>query len=425
MNTYGALWPSFVPKDRDGLPEYCAVSAAGKRVRFADGRELLCATSGLWNANLGYGNSAIAQAIYEAASSASYLGTFRVSNAYAEEAAQDLTDLAARPEFGRVVFSTSGGAANDLAMKVARQHFAMRGSLRRTIVSLNNSYHGLTFGSFALTGQPLQQELYGVDQRSVRHVPPNSIEALQSLFRNQGEQIAAIVVEPVLGTGTVPLETAWLDALFELRDEFGFLIVADEVATGFGRTGPMLATSEWTQSPDMIILSKGLTNGTCGASAVLISHEVAGGFHNSGLGVVHGETQAGTAISCAAIGATLREFDRLGAIANAERVAQRLHVGLANLRENLDLGTSVRGKGLFLTLKVEDDDGREIGSEDVAGIVDAIRSFGVIVYPGLSGIQIVPALTYQESEVDELCSAIEDGMRSWISSRTRHPVGVQ
>ncbi|WP_262060834.1 aminotransferase class III-fold pyridoxal phosphate-dependent enzyme [Streptomyces sp. STR69] len=188
----GALWPSLLAPEHHGKDELCAVAAEGVRVRFADGRELLCVSSGLWNTNLGYGNRAVAEAAAEALRSASYLSTFRYENVYARRAADALVQAAGAEHYGRVLFSTSGGAANDLAMKVARHYLA----LRKVVVGLRGSYHGLTFGGFALTGEDLGQQLYGVDQRLVRHVPPNDPGELRTLLARQGGQIAAVVVEP-------------------------------------------------------------------------------------------------------------------------------------------------------------------------------------------------------------------------------------
>jgi len=418
MNRYPALWPSFVPTEQQGDDSICAVSASGTRIRFADGQELLCATSGLWNANLGYGNAAVASAIGAAARDASYLSVFRTENNYARQAAVELIEMIGQPHLGRVMFSTSGGAANDLATKIARQHFVMHNEpLRRVIVGLKNSYHGLTFGSFALTGQELNQQVYGVDQRHVRHVPPNSIEALTILLEAQGNQIAAFFLEPVLGTGTVVLDEAWLSVLFHFRERFGFLIVADEVATGYGRTGTMLATSTWPEQPDILILSKGLTNGTCASAAVVVSSEVAAAFSDTGLGIVHGETQAGTAVSCSAISATLREFRRLGAVANGQKVATHLSSGLAQIQGRLPATSTLVGKGLFLTLRIQRPDGADVQTDDIAQIVRHIRDEGAIVYPGFGGIQLIPALVFNSSAVEELLGAIERGVSRWCNAQ--------
>ncbi|BFO21406.1 aspartate aminotransferase family protein [Streptomyces sp. KM77-8] len=332
------------------------MSAKGVRVRFADGRELLDGSSGLWNTNLGHGNEAIAQATSHALRDASYLSVFRYENAYARQAAAALVDVCGAGHFGRVVFSTSGGAANDLVMKLARHYQALRGMERRKIVvGLRGGYHGLTFGGFALTGDDLGQQVYGVDQRLVRHVPPNDPAALRTLMARVGGQVAAVVVEPVLGTGAVPLTAEYVDELLRLREEHEFLLVADEVATGFGRTGRFFASESWQERPDLLVTSKGLTNGTAAAAAVVVSRDVAAAFSRPGTLLMHGETQAGTPVSCAAILATIDEMRRLDAIGLAQRLSAGLDAELDALIAGHDRVSRATGVGCMRSLRVVTD----------------------------------------------------------------------
>ncbi|MEY9997760.1 adenosylmethionine-8-amino-7-oxononanoate aminotransferase [Streptomyces sp. V4I8] len=412
-STRHALWPSLLTPDLHGRDDLCAVSAEGVRVRFADGRELLCGTSGLWNTNLGYGNLAIAQASADALLNASYLSVFRYENEYAQRAADALVELAGAEHYGRVLFSTSGGAANDLVMKLARQYQALRGmSGRRVVVGLRGGYHGLTFGGFALTGENLGQQVYGVDQRLVRHVTPNEPEELNVLMARQGTQIAAVVVEPVLGSGALPLSAEYVAELLRLREEYGFLLVADEVATGFGRTGDFFASQRWPAQPDLLIASKGLTNGTSAAAVVLAARSVAEAFDEAGAVLSHGETQAGTPVTCAAILATISEIHRLGAVARGRRLAGRLDDGLAALIAEHPLVTGTTGIGCFRSVRVAaaDGSGKPLPQFEVAALVAAIREAGAIVHPGLHGVQLFPALTYTDAELDELLACIREGI---------------
>lgn len=164
------LWVPLV-EQRDFNPDtHTAVAADGVHVTFRDGQRRLCAKSGLWNANLGFGNRAIAKAVAAALESASYLPLFRSAHTHAIEAAEALLQLPAHP-FGKVIFSTSGSAANDAVMKLARQYCIVIGEPeRKLIVGLRGSYHGLTYGSQSLSGDDLGQPLYGVDTRNIRHV---------------------------------------------------------------------------------------------------------------------------------------------------------------------------------------------------------------------------------------------------------------
>lgn len=415
------LWPYLLPPSAHGDDSLCGVSAEGHRIRFADGRELLDGSSGLWNTNLGYGNEAIAAAVHQAITRASYLSAFRYENSYARRAADDLVQVAGPDHYAKVLFSSSGGSANDMAMKVARHYHALAGQHRRNlVVGLRDSFHGLTFGGFSLTGEDLGQRLYGVDQRLIRHVTPNSTDDLDTLFARAAGQIAAVVVEPVLGTGTVPLSEEFVSALLRLRDEHGFLLVADEVATGFGRTGSFFATHRWPGQPDLLITSKGLTNGTCPASAVIASHRVAERFaeHDAVLG--HAETQGGSPVPCAAISATIAEMRRLNAVASAHSLGDLLAEGLDRLVEELPQATGSTGVGCFRTLKVAGPDGHPLPGPQVAELVAAIREAGAIVHPGPGGVQLIPALTYSREELDELLDRVRAGILAHHAGLSEH-----
>jgi len=410
-----ALWPSFVPVDAQGLDELCAVSAHGVRVRFADGRVLLDGTSGLWNTNLGYGNDAVAQAQAEALRDASYLSTFRFENVYARRAAEALVEAAGPERYARVLFSTSGGAANDLVMKLARHFHVLGGAPRRQlVVGLEGSYHGLTYGSFSLTGQDLGQAVYGVDRRLVRHVPPNDVEALATLVDLQGDRLGAVVVEPVLGSGAVPLTPEFVNALGQARQTHGFLLVADEVATGFGRTGTLFASDAWPVAPDALVVSKGMTNGTCAASAVLVAPHVAARFHDTGAVLMHGETQAGTPVAAAAVLATLAEMDRLDVVRAGRRVAAELDSALTDLLRTHPRVDALTGTGCFRSVRLTAPDGAPLPDACVPGLVASIRDAGAIAHPGMNGVQLVPALTSTSADIVELVAAVREGLDAFL-----------
>ncbi|MFD8145882.1 daptide-type RiPP biosynthesis aminotransferase [Streptomyces sp. NPDC059708] len=419
------LWPSLTAPADQGRDDLCAVSAHGVRVRFADGGELLDGSSGLWNTNIGYGNEEIARACADALREASYLSVFRYENTYARRAAEALIEACGAAHYGRVLFSTSGGAANDLVMKVARQYQALRQQpQRKVVVGLRGSYHGLTYGSFALTGDDLGQQLYAVDQRFVRHVTPNEPAELAALMARQGGQIAAVVVEPVLGSGAVPLTDEYLAELLRLRREHGFLLVADEVATGFGRTGSLFASQEWPEQPDLLVSSKGLTNGTAAAAVVIASRQVAAAFTEAGSVLTHGETQAGTPVTCAAILATLAEMRRLDAVALGRRLSARLDTELAALTAAHPRIAGTTGQGCFRSVRLCDPDGTPFPQEQVHALVQAIREAGAIVHPGVNGVQLIPALTYTDADLDELLARVLAGIELHLARTAAEAAGA-
>lgn len=408
-------WPFLLRPSDEPSPSDWATSAKGTRVRFADGLEAFCATSGLWNVPLGYGRDEIADAVAAALRDASYLTLFRRSHPLAEEAAERVISFTQMP-FSRVIHATSGGAANDLVMKLSRQYWTIEeGTPRRIVVGLRGSYHGLTYGAHALSGDELGQAVYGVDGRDVRHVPfDDGGAALEALCRREGNRIAALVVEPVLGSGAVEVPAEFLSTVQRLREHYGFLLVADEVATGFGRTGARFASSRWIPEPDALVLSKALTNGTCAASVVVVNDRIATAFARQDALLVHGETQAGTPASCAAIIATLDLYEDL----DVDRLFPAVASAIDRLEERLRSHRrviGVAGRGAFRALRIAGEnfssaDGAEPASatkEEIIGLVERIRRAGAIVHPGPSVIQVIPAAVSDSADLERLGDVID------------------
>lgn len=414
-----SLWPAMIPLSRAGDDEICIVAAQGHRLSFADGSEALCATSGLWNVNLGYGNPAIAEGISGTLHSLSYGGTFRYENEIARQAAAALLDVTGS-RYSRVIFSVSGGTANDAVMKLARQYHALRGqSQRKLVVGLRGSYHGLTFGAHGLAGEDLGQQVYGVDLRLVRHISPNDEAQLEALFRALGAQIAAVVVEPVLGSGAVPLSASYIARLGELVGEHGVLLVADEVATGFGRTGDFFASMNWSRPPDVLIASKGLTNGTLPASALLVGEPIVREFHGHDAVFTHAETQAGTAVTAAAVLATVDEISRIDAVVRGRGVSDGLDRLIAALMTKEPRIVAAQGTGCFRALRLSDPEcPGPLAQHRVPLLVQSIRRAGAVVHPGPGGIQLIPALTYGPVDLEELGKAIGEGISEHFARAT-------
>ncbi|WP_136024950.1 daptide-type RiPP biosynthesis aminotransferase [Microbacterium sp. K27] len=411
MTSPHALWTSMLPADSTFAPERVAVGAAGNLIEFADGSTRLCATSGLWNVPLGFGNPTVVEAVNRANHDASYLSLFRAPHEYAQRAAEALIELADPVRYRRVIFSTSGGAANDAAMKLGRQYWAQKGlATRSLIVGLKGSYHGTAYGSHALSGDDLLQSVYAVDRRSVRHVSHRDDgEELERLLQREGARVASVVVEPVLGSGAYALSEAFVQRLLALREEYGFLIVADEVATGFGRTGTMFATDRWAAAPDILILSKALTNGAMGAAALLVGERVASEFVRGGWTFVHGETQAGTPACAAAILAVIEELRRI----DVESTTQALGIDLLRLAAEWEADgvvAEITGRGCFMGLGLRHADESPLSGPDILRVVSAIADNGVLVQPGPSSIELIPAYGFTAEELLAVDVAIRAGL---------------
>lgn len=405
-----ALWTTFRRPSERGDDQALALAATDVRVTFDDGIEAIDAASGLWNVPLGYGRPEIADAVARALRDASYLTLFRRAHPAAIEVSERLIAYAAGG-FRGVVHSTSGAAANDAMMKLVRQYWSTRGRPERSIVvGLRGSYHGLTYGAQALSGDALGQRIYGVDQRAVRHIAFDDDGAdLAALVRREGHRIAAIVLEPVLGSGAYAVPTAFLDAVFAAAEQHGFLVVADEVATGFGRTGRPFASGTWSRPADAMVVSKALSNGSVAAAAVLVGERIDTAFRTADQLFVHGETQAGTPMACAAILATLDLIDALDAPAGYATVSARLDAGLAAMMHPHVVGA--RGTGAFRAIELRDPlTGTTPDAERVTDLVENIRRRGAIVHPGPGCLQLVPPAILTDDEFTAVLAAVDSAL---------------
>lgn len=380
----------------------------GAYVRFMDGKECLDANSGLWNVSLGYGHPAVREAIVASLDAFGYAGQFRRSSTIAEEFTQALLALWPDNIFDRVLFATSGSAANDLVMKLARLWADYSAaSEKQLMASFTGSYHGQTFGALGLSDEYLMQShfLSSDASRYRRLSRDNAVQVAESLDR-WGDRLAAVFIEPVQGTGNRSIPTDVLDAVFAARNRHGFLIVADEVATGFGRTGVMMRSSLWSESPDIVVVSKALTNGTSAMSCVLCSPRVSEEFVAAGRVFPHGETQAGSAVSCAAALGVLRayrdEFE-MTTVSSKYPAAGKLRKCLTELQLERR-GITVRGEGNFMTVDLP---------EAVTGAtpVEDLREEGLIVHGGEAGMQLAPPLVLESADWDRLTETLDDYLR--------------
>ena len=313
------------------------VSGHGSTIVTSDGRELIDAPAGLWHANVGHGRRELAEAAYEQMKK---LETYHVFGSIANNVALDLADRvsAISPIPNAKVFWTSGGSdAIDLACKLTRRYWTERGEPnRKVIISRDNAYHGMHGFGTSIAGIAVHRADYG----SVSLIPDTArvsnsdLAAVSEVIdRIGGNNIGAIVVEPVMGTGgLIPPSAGYLDGLQQLALDHGFLFIVDEVITGFGRTGMMFATELYGLQPDMVVVAKGITSGYAALGGVLVAERVWEPFFSGRAVFRHGITYSGHATACAVAQANLDLIESEGLV---ERVA---HLGpvLADALHKLD-----------------------------------------------------------------------------------------
>ena len=357
--------------------------------------------SGLWNVPFGYGNEELLETVRAASASASYL---QQPNSYAVEAA-DVVAEALGGRFTHVLFSTSGGAAVDTTMKLCRLYgSAVGGPGKRVVIGLTESYHGLLYGSYGLTGEEVEQERYSLDRRFIHHIAMNDAAGLDRLLDEHGTSICGMFIEPVQGNNGEAMTTAFVQQITAAARKHDFLAVADEVTTGVYRMGPVTASSAWAAPPDVVILSKGLTNGLVAASAIAVGPRAVDALRSSSLRLIHLETQAGTPMSCAAMISALSHGKRLHEAGVIDRAGRNVQEVLDEVAESVG-SLRAHGVGCLRFLTPTDSQSR-LTDAGPGAIVEELYDAGVLGHPTLRGLAIVPAFVSTPSDLNVLKTAL-------------------
>jgi adenosylmethionine-8-amino-7-oxononanoate aminotransferase len=310
------------------------------------------------------------------------------------ELAERLTAIAP-PGLTRVFYSDSGSTAVEIALKMAFQCWVQRGETRRTrFIGLENAYHGDTIGSVSVGGIELFHSLYRPLLFDTLKARAGDGDHLEALLAEHGEEVAAVIIEPLVqgAAGMLMAPDGYLRRVRELCDQYGVLLICDEVATGFGRTGRMFACQHEGISPDLMCVGKGLTGGYLPLAATLSTERI----YESFLGrpedsrtFFHGHTFTGNPLACAAAIATLETFERERTIAGLEAKIDLLHRALDEQIEPLPAVLEVRRRGLMIGIELGGG-----GEADRLGhlVTVAARRRGAVIRPLGDVIVLMPAL---------------------------------
>src|SRR5829696_6149602 len=349
------LWHPFTQQQAWAEEEPLLVERAeGSHLIDAEGRRYLDGVSSLWCNVHGHRHAGIDAAVRHQLGRVAHSTMLGLSHGGAAELAARLVEIAP-PGLSRVFYSDSGSTATEVALKMAFQYQQQRGGqhVRRTsFVHLRDAYHGDTIGSVSVGGIDLFHTAFRPLLFETHAAEPGDVADLARVLAAREEEVAAVIVEPLVqgAAGMIVHPPGYLHAVRELCDHYGVLLICDEVATGFGRTGTMFACEQERVAPDLLCLAKGLTGGYMPLAATLATERVYDGF----LGApeeqrtfLHGHTYTGNPLACAAALANLDAFE-------AERTIERLQPKIRLLDELLEeVGrmpevVDVRGRGLMV-----------------------------------------------------------------------------
>jgi len=392
-------------------------SGDGVWLESVDGKRFLDATAALWYCAVGYGRREIADAVAE---QLARLPAYSSFGAYTTEPTLALADrlAALAPIDDAVIFLGSGGSDGiDTAAKLARHYWDVLGRPeKRVIVSREHGYHGMHAWGTALAGIPGNKAGYGGEIiEEVVNVGAADTETLGALFESRGKEIAAFIGEPVIGAGGVyPPEPSYWAEVQRLCREHDVLLIADEVITGFGRTGSMWGSLRYDIQPDMIVFAKGVTSGYQPLGGVIVGPRVSQPFWEGsapGPMFVHGYTYSGHATACAAAMVNLDIIEREGLVARVAALEPVLDAAVRRLATQPLVG-EIRTVGLTAAVAIKPD--RLAADPGIpARVVAAALRHGIAtrVLRG-HALHISPAFVITEGEIDTLVdglgAALED-----------------
>lgn len=419
-------------------------SGQGAYLRDIDGNELLDAFSGLWCVNVGYGQQSIVEAATRQMTRLPYATTyFHFSSEPAIELAQKLVELTPA-SLQHVYFTLGGSDAVDSAIRFITHYFNATGRpAKKQMIALERGYHGSSSVGAGLTALPAFHRNFDLPLPNQHHLPSPygyrredgaddaaliaaSVAALEAKVAQLGaDNVAAFFCEPIQGSGGVIVPPrGWLKAMRDACRRLDILFVADEVITGFGRTGPLFACEAEDVEPDLMTVAKGLTSGYAPMGAVLMSDAVYQGIagdKNDTAIVGHGQTYSAHPVSAAIGLEVLRLYHEGGLLANAQALAPRFSAGLDALLDHPLVGDS-RHRGLLGALELVANKSTRARFDASLKLSDRIASAAYrnrLVFRAFGDniLGFAPALCYGEAEFEQLFARLKHTLDDVLEDR--------
>ncbi len=403
------LWHPFT--QMAGWEPLVIAAAEGCWLIDVQGRRYLDGVSSLWVNVHGHRKKELDQAVRDQLDQVAHSTLLGLANLPSIDLAEALCRVAPAG-LSRVFYSDSGSTAVEVALKIAFQTHRHRGNSRRSrFLSLTNAYHGDTLGSVSVGGIDLFHKLFQPLLFHVLHIPPDPA-ALHQAFEKYGEELCAFVVEPLVqgAAGMLLQPPGFLALARELCTRHGVLLIADEVATGFGRTGTLFACEQEGVSPDLLCLAKGITGGYLPLAATLATEEIFESFlgePSQQRTFFHGHSYTGNPLCCAVALASLRIFEKdhvlAGLVAKIALLSRLLHERLGIHPHVLE----IRQLGMMIGIELQKAPSLAYPAEKTMGAKVCVeaRRHGVILRPLGNVVVLMPPLCISADEIGILVDA--------------------
>jgi len=426
-----AFWMPFTANRQFKQAPRMLVKAEGMHYTSDDGRQVLDGTAGLWCVNAGHCRPRIVEAVRKQVGELDFAPTFQMGQPKAFELANRVSEILP-PTHKHVFFVNSGSEGVDTALKIAVAYHRARGEAGRyRLIGRERGYHGVGFGGISVGGIGNNRKTFGPLLPGVDHLrhthdlarnaftkglPEHGAERAEDLERivtlHDASTIAAVIVEPMAGsTGVLLPPKGYLQRLREICDKHGILLIFDEVISGFGRLGAPFAVDKFGVMPDMIIVAKGLTNGTVPMGAVFASDQIHDAFMTgpeSAMELFHGYTYSGHPVAAAAGIATLDVYREEGLFARANDLSplweETMHA-LKGLPHIID----IRNLGLVAGIELASIPGK-VGARAYDVFVRAFKK-GLLIRTTADIIALSPPLIVEKEQIGEIANKLSEAIK--------------
>jgi adenosylmethionine---8-amino-7-oxononanoate aminotransferase len=384
----------------------------------ADGRRYLDGVSSLWCNVHGHRHPGIDRAVREQLNRVAHSTMLGLSHPAAAELAKRLVEISP-PGLSRVFYSDSGSSATEIALKMAFQYQQQRGgehTRRTSFVHLHEAYHGDTIGSVSVGGIDLFHATYRPLLFDARAADPGDAAHLARILSAHADEVAAVIVEPLVqgAAGMLVHPPGYLREVRRLCDRYGVLLICDEVATGFGRTGTMFACEQERVAPDLLCIAKGLTGGYMPLAATLATERIYEGFLGApeeGRTFFHGHTYTGNPLACAAALASLDAFESERTILRLQPKIRLLGELLREVEEMPEVA-QVRGRGFMVGIDLgEHDPAQRVGHR----VTLEARRRGAIVRPLGDTVVLMPPLSISKGDLRRLVGIVSESIEAALA----------
>ncbi len=381
----------------------------GCRIILEDGRELVDGVASWWSACHGYNHPHIIAEMEKQLRNMPHVMFAGLAHEPAYRLAQRLAAIAP-PGLSRVFFSDSGSTAVEVALKMALQYWRNQDKRKKQkFICIRNGYHGDTLGTMSVSDpeNSLHKAYAGITHMQyVVDIPHDeyALAELDTLLESISGSVAAMIMEPLVqGAGGMKFHSADILAeIYRICRNNNILFIADEVMTGFGRTGNMFACDEAGITPDIMCVGKALTGGVMTLAATMATDEIFAAFYDDDLykALMHGPTFMANPLACAAANASLDLFEREPRLAQVEAIEQQLHAGLSPCK-NYSRVKDVRVKGAIGVVQLHD-----VSFRLICELRRRFIEQGVWLRPIEDIIYIIPPFTISESELSQLTQVV-------------------